>query len=137
MVVRSFLKRSGLLIVQYYGMYLPFFLQWCCLVFCFSLSDKHPRHTFISLLKILFSICRIFCVPLLVTLYFVLCVLNLSSLWYRSCMILFYNDCCLYIGLHMFFLVLLPTLCRVSFCRPQSALQRGISAFFCLMKNEE
>lgn len=52
--------------------------------------------------KILFSTCRIRSLASPVALYFVLFVFNLSSLRYRPRMLLFCNDCCTYIHLHIF-----------------------------------
>lgn len=52
--------------------------------------------------KILFCICGIRSLASPVALYFVLFVLNLSSLRYRPHLLLFCNDSCTYIQLHVF-----------------------------------
>lgn len=84
--------------------------------FCFSLSVKHPRHTFISLLKSSTLSVGYTVFLHLVTPYFILFVLNLCCLCGTD-HVLFYFV--IYIGLHISLLVLLLALCGIFFCRPQ------------------
>lgn len=119
-----FQECSGLLIVQYYGINLPFFLQRCCL-FAFVLVSLSSTHTFILLLKSS-CVCRICSV--LHNLLFLTCVK--SIMWYRSCTVLLYDGFWVYVRWHIFLLIFLPAVCRLCFCSPQSLLQGSISALF-------